>query len=158
MNFRYLAIKLPNFKPIDEELTELEPRVSRSFDIKIVSRKKAFESFPSNPLLVKLFCFKISFCIGDITIFFFADLKLYLWSTHMANNLILAISFGFKLNSNLKRRCLPSLSVRDRQLDKTLWQLLTSPKSLSREAMETAVILTNDRFSERKKSTALLPP
>ena len=76
----------------------------------------------------------------------------------MANNLILAISFGFKLNSNLKRRCLPSLSVRDRQLDKTLWQLLTLPKSLSREAMEAAVILTNDRFSERKKSTALLPP
>ena len=28
-------------------------------------------------------------------------LKLYLWSFHMANNLILAISFGFKLNSNL---------------------------------------------------------
>ena len=33
---------------------------------------------------------------------FFADLKLYLWSIHMANNLILATSFGFKLNSNLK--------------------------------------------------------
>ena len=33
---------------------------------------------------------------------FFAILKLYFWSIHMANNLILAISFGFKLNSNLK--------------------------------------------------------
>ena len=33
---------------------------------------------------------------------FFAILKLYLWSIHIANNLILAISFGFKLNSNLK--------------------------------------------------------
>ena len=33
---------------------------------------------------------------------FFAILKLYLWSIHMANNLILAIFFGFKLNSNLK--------------------------------------------------------
>ena len=33
---------------------------------------------------------------------FFADLKLYLWFIHIANNLILAISFGFKLNSNLK--------------------------------------------------------
>ena len=33
---------------------------------------------------------------------FFADLKFYLWSIHMTNNLILAISVGFKLNSNLK--------------------------------------------------------
>ena len=33
--------------------------------------------------------------------FFLTDLKLYLWSIHMANNLILAISFGLKLNSNL---------------------------------------------------------
>ena len=32
---------------------------------------------------------------------FFAILKLYLWSIHMTNNLILAISFGFKLKSNL---------------------------------------------------------
>ena len=35
---------------------------------------------------------------------FFADLKIYLWSIHMANNLILAISFSFKLNSNVKEK------------------------------------------------------
>ena len=29
-------------------------------------------------------------------------LELYFWSIHMAINLILAISFDFKLNSNLK--------------------------------------------------------
>ena len=39
LNFSYLAIKLPNFKPVDEKLPELEPRVSHSFDIKIVSSK-----------------------------------------------------------------------------------------------------------------------
>ena len=33
---------------------------------------------------------------------FFAILKLYFWSIHMAKTLILTISFGFKLNSNLK--------------------------------------------------------
>ena len=32
---------------------------------------------------------------------FLAILKLYLWFIHVANNLILVISFGFKLNSNL---------------------------------------------------------
>ena len=31
-------------------------------------------------------------------------------------------------------------------------------KNLSREVMETAVILTNNRFCERQKSTALLSP
>ena len=40
LNFCYLAIKLPNFKSVDEKLPELEPRVSHSFVIKIVSRKK----------------------------------------------------------------------------------------------------------------------
>ena len=40
LNFSYLAIKLPNFKSVDEKLPELEPRVSHSFIIKIVSRKK----------------------------------------------------------------------------------------------------------------------
>ena len=48
------------------------------------------------------FCFKISLCVWDITIFFFAILKLYFCYIHRANNLILAISFGFKLNSDLK--------------------------------------------------------
>ena len=40
LNFSYLAIKLPNFKPVDEKLPELEPRVYHSFNIEIVSRKK----------------------------------------------------------------------------------------------------------------------
>ena len=40
LNFCYLAIKLPNFKSVDEKLPEFEPRVSHSFVIKIVSRKE----------------------------------------------------------------------------------------------------------------------
>ena len=32
----YLAIQLPNFKPVDERLPEMELRVSHSFEIKIV--------------------------------------------------------------------------------------------------------------------------
>ena len=40
LNFSYLAVKLPNFKSVDKNLPELELRVSRSFHIKIVSRKK----------------------------------------------------------------------------------------------------------------------
>ena len=40
LNFSYLAIKLPNFKSLDEKLPELEPRVSHRFVIKIISRKK----------------------------------------------------------------------------------------------------------------------
>ena len=38
INFSYVAIKLPNFKSVDENLPE--PRVSHSFVIKIVSGKK----------------------------------------------------------------------------------------------------------------------
>ena len=38
----YLAINLPNFKSVDEELPELEPQVSHRFIIEIVSRKKRF--------------------------------------------------------------------------------------------------------------------
>ena len=100
LNFSYLAITLPSFKSVNKKLPELESRVSHSFDIKLVSRKKAFKSFgvPSNPLPVKCFCFKISFCIWDITILF--SLIQSFTSIHIANNLILAISFGFKLNSN----------------------------------------------------------
>ena len=45
MNFGYLVMKLQNFKSIDVKLLELEPRVFHSFDIKIVSRKKAFKRF-----------------------------------------------------------------------------------------------------------------
>ena len=40
LNCSYLVTKLPDFKLVDIKLVELEPRVSRSFDIKIVSRKK----------------------------------------------------------------------------------------------------------------------
>jgi len=36
LNFSYLAIKVPNFKVIDEKLPELEPRVSHSLDRKLV--------------------------------------------------------------------------------------------------------------------------
>ena len=39
LNFSYLAIKLLNFKLVDEKLPELKFRVSHGFDIKIVSRK-----------------------------------------------------------------------------------------------------------------------
>ena len=38
---------------------------------------------------------------------FFAILKLYLWSIHIANNLILAISFGFKLNHKYPENASP---------------------------------------------------
>ena len=100
MNFSYLVIKLPNVKSVDKKLPELEPRVSHSFDIKIVSRKKLLK-VSSSPLPVKFFCFKISFCVWDITNFF-RSFKTFLLSIHiMANNLILVISFRFKLNSNL---------------------------------------------------------
>ena len=40
LNFSYLAVKLPNFKSVDEKLPEFEVRVSHSFDIEMVSRKK----------------------------------------------------------------------------------------------------------------------
>ena len=45
LNFSNLAIKLPNFKSEDKILPELEPRVSHSFDIKIVPRKKLLKVF-----------------------------------------------------------------------------------------------------------------
>ena len=50
LNFCYLAIKLSNkmyFKSVDEKLPELEPRVSHSFVIKIVSRKKPLKVLAS---------------------------------------------------------------------------------------------------------------
>ena len=40
LEFSYLDVKLPNFKLVDKKLPELEPLVSHSFHIKIVSRKK----------------------------------------------------------------------------------------------------------------------
>ena len=48
LNFSYLAVKLPNFKAIDEKLSELEPRVSHSFDKKLVSRKKHLKVLASH--------------------------------------------------------------------------------------------------------------
>ena len=88
---------------MDEKLSELEPRVSHSFVIKIVSWKKLSKvlappqtHFHWNFSVSKSRCV----CMRYHNIFF-AILKLYFWSIHMANNLILAISFGFKLNSNL---------------------------------------------------------
>ena len=46
LNFSYLAIKLPNFKPVDEKLLELELWVSHSFDIKNSLQKNAFNPIP----------------------------------------------------------------------------------------------------------------
>ena len=103
MNFSYLAIKLPNFKSVDEKLPEWEPRVSHSFVIKIVSRKKLLKVLAPPQTY-----FRWNFVFQNLAVCmryhnnFFAILKLYFWSNHMAKNLILAISFGFKLNSNLK--------------------------------------------------------
>ena len=47
LDFSYLAKNLPTFKTVNEKLPELEPRVSHSFDIKIVSRKKLLKVLAS---------------------------------------------------------------------------------------------------------------
>ena len=47
LNFTYLAITSPNFKSVDKKLPELEPRVSHSLDIKIVSRKELLKVLAS---------------------------------------------------------------------------------------------------------------
>ena len=39
LNFSYLAVKLPSFKPVGAKLSKLEPRVFHRFDINIVSGK-----------------------------------------------------------------------------------------------------------------------
>ena len=69
---------MPNFKSVDEKIPELELQVPHSFLHENNLEKKAFKSFgpPSSPLLVKIFCSK----------------------SRSPFNLILAISFGFKLN------------------------------------------------------------
>ena len=103
LNVSYLAIKLPNSKPVDKKLPKLEPRMSHSFDIKIVSRKKLFKVLASPQTHFGWnFSVSKSRSLYEISQYFFANSKLYLWSIHMTNKLILAISFGFKLNSNLK--------------------------------------------------------
>ena len=76
LNFNYLAIKLPNLKSVDEKLLELKPRVSHSFDIKIVSRKKFWRSL--KPTSGEVFLFEnLVLCLRYHNIFF-AILKLYL--------------------------------------------------------------------------------
>ena len=90
---------------MDEKLPELQPRVSHtcSFNIKIVSRKVLLKVLASPQTHFRSnFSVSKSCSVYEISQYFFSDLKLYLLSIHMANNLILAISFGFKLNSNLK--------------------------------------------------------
>ena len=47
LTFCYLAIKLPNFKLVNEKLPEWKLRVIHSFDIKIDSRKKPFKVLAS---------------------------------------------------------------------------------------------------------------
>ena len=42
LDFSYLAVKLQNFKSVDEKLPKLKPQVPHCFDIKLVSRKKLF--------------------------------------------------------------------------------------------------------------------
>ena len=79
LNFSYLAIKLPNFKPVDEKLPKLEPRMSHSFDIKTVSRKN-FKKFlcPLKPTSGEMFLFQNLVLYMTYHNNFFADLKLYL--------------------------------------------------------------------------------
>ena len=59
LNLSYLAIKLSNFKPVVEKLPELEPRVSHSFDRKIVSRKTLLKVLaPPQTHFRKIFLFQ----------------------------------------------------------------------------------------------------
>ena len=72
-----------------------------SFDIKIISRKTFWRPLKPTSNSGEIFVFQNLVLYMRYHNTFFVDLKLYLWSIHMASNLILAISFGFKLNSNL---------------------------------------------------------
>ena len=76
LNFSYLAIKLPNFKSVDEKLPELEPGVSHSFVIKILLRKKFW--CPLKPTSGEIILFQnLAVCMRYHNNFF-AILKLYL--------------------------------------------------------------------------------
>ena len=78
LNFSYLAIKLPNFKSVDEKLSELEPRKSHSFVIKIVSREKLLKVLaPPQTYFRWNFSVSKSRCVYEISQYFFAILKLY---------------------------------------------------------------------------------
>ena len=98
------SYKLPNFKSVEEKLPKLEPRVSHRFVIKIVLRKKLLKFW--HPLKLasdEIFLFQnLVVCMRYHNIFF-AILRLYFWSIHMDKNIILATSFSFKLNNNLKQ-------------------------------------------------------
>ena len=76
LNFSYLAIKLPNFKSVDVKLPELEPRVSHSFDIKIVSREKLLKvlASPQTHSFGEFF-FSKSRSLYEISQFFFHRFK-----------------------------------------------------------------------------------
>ena len=79
LNFSYLARKLPNFKSVDEKLPELELRVSHSFGIKIVSRKKLLKVLASlKPTSGGIFLFQYLVLYMRYHNIFFADLKFYL--------------------------------------------------------------------------------
>ena len=80
--------------------------MSHIFVIKIISRKK-FLAPPQTHFRCN-FSVSKSHCVYEITQYFFRYFKALLLIYHIANNLILAISFGFKLNSNLKTK-IPSV-------------------------------------------------
>ena len=84
LNFSYLAIKQPNWKSVDEKLLELKPRVSDSFDIKIVSRKKLLKVLaPPQAHFRWSFSVSKSRSVYKISQIIFVSLKLYFWSIHM---------------------------------------------------------------------------
>ena len=78
LHFCYLAIKLPNCKSVDEKLSRVGTSgVSRSFIIKIVSRKKLLKNFgtPSNSTSGEIFLFQNLRCVFEISQYFFCYFK-----------------------------------------------------------------------------------
>ena len=105
LNFSYLATKLPNFKLVDKKLLELEPRVSHNFWHKNSLEKKLKLKVLASPQTHCRWNVSVSKSrsVYEISQYFFHWFKAFLWSIHIASNLILATSFGFKLNNNLER-------------------------------------------------------
>ena len=102
MKLQLFSYKTAKFQITERKLPELELQMSHSFEIKIVSRKKLFKVLASPQAhFQRIFSVSKSCYIYEISQLFFAILKFYLRSIHMANNFIAVISFGFKLNSNL---------------------------------------------------------